>query len=134
MSLHPVFLAEAGLSLLFLSLLVVSARRGLGITDAVLWGLVWATRVLSSLNGAKHFPAVTPQLNIYIGFQALSAIALTVILFRSESRLFREKWLRQLLLRITGISVSHHPPEPAPEVDRSRVIPGNLVCPDLRSR
>jgi hypothetical protein len=98
----PVLILEGGFGSVFAVLLVYLIRK-LGIVDALLWVLVWCTRLFASLNGLRRLPEGSPELSTYLGLQACSAIALIVVLLRSEFRILHEAIVRafttQLLWR-----------------------------------
>ena len=91
---------EGGLAIAFLSLLVFVRRRG-GRADDALWGLVWTTRLLASLNGAQHFPVLSRELQVYMGLQALSGLSLMLILMRSEIRVLKERLFRRVVVQLS---------------------------------
>jgi hypothetical protein len=98
----PALILEGGLGSVFAVLLVYLIKK-LGIVDVLLWVLVWCTRLFASLNGLRRLPEGSADLYTYLGLQACSAIALIVVLLRSEFRIVHEAIVRafttQLLWR-----------------------------------
>ena len=90
---------EGGLTIGFLALLLFLRRTG-GRGDDILWGLVWTTRVLASLNGSRHFPQFSPEFGAYMGLQALSGLSLMLIVMRSEFRVFKERFFRRIVIQL----------------------------------
>jgi hypothetical protein len=95
-----VLVLEGGLAVGFLTLLVFVRRKG-GRGDDILWGLVWTTRLLASLNGSRRFPQFSAELGIYMGLQALAGLSLMLILARSELRFLKEKLFRRTVVQLT---------------------------------
>ncbi|HSB14837.1 MAG TPA: hypothetical protein VLE22_10275, partial [Bryobacteraceae bacterium] len=95
----PALILEGGLGSVFAVLLVYLVKK-LGIGDVLLWALVWCTRVFASLNGLRRLPEASPELPTYLGLQACSAIALIVVLLRSEFRIFHEAIVRAFTIQL----------------------------------
>jgi len=92
---------ETGLAILFL-LAVINLWRKVGVVDALLWGMVWCTRVFAAVKGAGHLQADSEDLFIYMALQGCSGVALIAILMRGEIRIVKERVLRRLTLRLTS--------------------------------
>jgi|GEM_PF-5063786 hypothetical protein len=103
-----VWIAEGGMTLLFVGLVLLIWKRE-PVLDHVLWFMVWATRVLASLNGSRMLAEGSPHLTAYIGLQACSALSLLVIMMRSELRLMRQRLVNRLLVQL-GSSEDSVPP------------------------
>ena len=95
----PIMTLEGGLTVGFLGLLLFLRQKG-GRGDDILWGLVWTTRVLASLNGARHLSQFSPEFGAYMGLQALSGLSLMLIVMRSEVRVWRERFFRRILVQL----------------------------------
>ncbi len=94
-----VLLLESSLAVIFFSVMLALWQR-VDYADAALWILVWATRVFASLNGIIHLSEEPGRLGAYIGLQALSGITLILILARGELKVFKERLIRHLVIRL----------------------------------
>jgi hypothetical protein len=102
---NTVLLVEAVYAVIFITLLTLARRNG-GAKDDALWGLVWATRLFASLNGARNLSGDSGELFIYLGLQVCSGLSLIVVLARYERKVFKDKLMRRLLLHMTHVEVS----------------------------
>ena len=100
-----VLLFEGGFAVVFMTLLLLERKKGGGRED-ILWGLVWATRLVASLGGSRHLNADAAGLSTYIALQACSGLSIMVVLARYELKAFRERLLRRLVLQVNGAATS----------------------------
>ncbi len=108
-----VLLLEGGLTVVFLTLLLLGRNRG-GEREDSLWILVWATRLFASLNGARRLSGANAELFTYVALQACSGLSLMLIMSRYELKLFKDKLVRRLFVQLSG----------AEEVSPSRSLSG----------
>ena len=108
-----VLLLEGGLTVVFLTLLLLGRQRSGGREDS-LWILVWATRLFASLNGSRHLSGANSELLTYTALQACSGLSLMLILSRYELKLFKDRLVRRLFVQLSE----------AEEVSPPRSLPG----------
>ena len=101
---------EGGLAVVFFGVMLVLWRK-VDVADAGLWVFLWATRVFASLKAVQNVPEASGELGMFVGLQACSALALIMVLARSELRVLRERLVRRLYMQVAVIQPS------APRVD-----------------
>jgi hypothetical protein len=114
-----VLLFEGGFAVVFLTLLLLERKKGGGRED-ILWGLVWATRLVASLGGSRHLNQDAAGLSTYIALQACSGLSLMVVLARYELKAFRERLFRRLVLQVNGAGTSGSSGQPRKVEQRIR--------------
>ena len=92
---------EAGLTVLFFGIML-ALWKNVGAADGALWVMVWCTRAFAAIQGASHLPLQPEAVTIYLGLQTCSALALIIVLARSEIRTIRQRFLRALFLQLAG--------------------------------